>query len=131
VPGLSEELSAYRPTRPVELGKGLENFIDTALPDFTHLTVLLYLMRKARGPCTAGEIAEETGDPKKTIGDVLERFERLEMVQPSAGLFTRKYQLNRQGAKMDLVARLVKLYEHPQAHEAVLRRVLTPKSPRA
>jgi DNA-binding MarR family transcriptional regulator len=131
VPGLSGELNAFQADRPLELGKGIEKFIEAALLDFTHLTVLMYLVRKAEGPCTPGEIAEDIGDPKKTIADVLERFEKLAIVRSSPGLLTRKYLLDRQAAGMELVIRLIKLWEHPQTHGAILHRVLAPKGLRA
>ncbi len=128
MPGLSEHLSSFRGNQQIDLGKNLTGFIDSALPDFTHLTVLMYLVRGARTPVTPGQIADETGDPKKMIQQVLDRLEKHGIVRISSGFLTKKYALDREGAKMELVTRLVKLWEHPQTHEAVLRRVLAPKS---
>ncbi len=126
--GLSDHMGAIRAgQQPIDLGKTMGDFIDQTLPDFTHLTVLMYLVRRAKGPCGIGDIAGETGDPKKTIQEVLDRFEKLGVVRTSSGFLSRKYALDREGPRMELVARLIKLWEHPQSHEAVLRRVLAPK----
>jgi len=128
MPGLSDHMSDIRSSsQPLDLGKSVGEFIDAALPDFTHLTVLMYLVRQAKGPCTVGNIAGETGDPKKTIQDVVARFEKLGVVRSSSGFLSKKYVLDRDGPKMEMVGRLVKLWERPQSHEVILRRVLTPK----
>ena len=130
MPGLSDQLSDFHSSQTVDLGKGLCALIDEALPDFTHLTVLMFLIRSAKGPVTVGEIAEATGDPKKAIGAVVDRFEKQGLVRCSTGFLSRKYAVDRESIKMELIGRLVKLWEHPQSHEAVLRRVLAPKSRR-
>jgi hypothetical protein len=130
VPGLSDQLSSFHSSQTVDLGKGLCALIDEALPDFTHLTVLMYLTRNAKGPVTVGEVADQTGDPKKAIQAVLDRFEKQGIVRCSVGFLSRKYAVDRESLKMELIGRLVKLWEHPQSHEAVLRRVLAPKSAR-
>ena len=124
---MTDHLSSMRNTQQIDLGKSMGEFIDSALPDFTHLTVLMYLVRQAKGPCSCGGIAGETSDPKRLIQGVLDRFEKMGLVRVSSGFLSKKYALDRDGAKMDLVSRLVKLWEHPQSHEVVLRRVLTPK----
>jgi hypothetical protein len=127
MPGLSEELGALGARKQLDLGKAMNGFLAEALPDFPHFTVLMYLVRQAKEPCSAGDVAAVTNDPKKLIQDVLDRFARLELVRTSGGLFGRKYSFERQGPRSDLVYRLIKLWEHPQAHEAVLRRILGTK----
>ena len=132
MPGYSDYLNDFRGSgaQPLDLGKAIGGFIDSALPDFTHLTVLMFLVRNAKTPCTAGAIADETGDSKRTVQAVLERFEKHGMVRSVPAFLSKKYALNREGAGMEVVGRLAKLWDHPQSHEAILRRVLAPKAPR-
>jgi hypothetical protein len=127
VPNLYEEMGAVGARKQLDLGKAMDGFIADALPDFPHFTVLMYLVRQAKEPCSAGDIAAVTNDPKKLIQDILDRFLGLELVRTSGGLFGKKYLFERQGPRSELVTRLIKLWEHPQAHEAVLRRILGPK----
>lgn len=125
MPGLAEEMAAFGggKKQKVELGKQLESFLAGALPDFTHMTVLMYMVREARDGCSTGDIAKFIGDPKKVIQAVLDRFLKLEIVRTSGGLF-KKYFFNREGPKAALVHRLLKLWEHPHTHELILKRVL-------
>jgi hypothetical protein len=127
MPDMTDHFSSMRAGQQLDLGKSVGDFIDAALPDFTHLTVLMFLVRQAKAPCTVGDIAGETGDPKRTIQAVVDRFEKMGVVRTSSGFLSKKYALDRDGPRMDMVGRLVKLWEHPQSHEVVLRRVLTPK----
>jgi hypothetical protein len=75
MPGMSEHLGDLRSSQSIELGKGLCGLIDDAFLDFTHLTVLMYLVRTAKGPCGPSDIADVIGDPKKAVQAVLVRFE--------------------------------------------------------
>jgi hypothetical protein len=109
------------------LGATMENFIDTAIVDFTHMTVLIYLVREAKAGCTAGDVSKVIGDPKKVVQRVFDRFKELGMVRVSGGLLSKKYFYEREGPKALLVSKLLKLWEHRQGHEIVLKRVLAPK----
>ena len=127
MPGLGHEMAALGGKKQFSLGPKIEGFIREALPDFAHLTVLMYLVRQAKGGCSAGEVAKFIGDPKKVTQKVLDRFERLEMVRVAGGILGKKYAYERNGPRALLVDRLLKLWEHPQAHDLVLRKILEPK----
>ncbi len=124
MPGLGQEMAAFSGKKQkVELGKQLESFLADALPDFTHLTVLMYMVREARDGRSTGDISKFIGDPKKVIQRVLDCFLKLEIVRTSGGLF-KKFHFNREGPRASLVSRLLKLWEHPQTHDLILKRVL-------
>lgn len=127
--GFTREYKAIRLSQQIELGKGLESFISAALPDFTHMTVLIYLIRQAKDSCSAGDVASTTGDPKAAVQAVLDRFEKLELVRCSQGLLGRKYAFHREGPRAELAIRLIKLWEHPQSHETILRRIFAGRAP--
>jgi DNA-binding MarR family transcriptional regulator len=127
--GFTGEYRAIRLSQQVDLGKGLESLITAALPDFTHMTVLLYLMRQAKDAVSASDVAAATGDPKAAIQAVLDRFEKLELVRCSQGLLGRKYAFHREGPRSELAIRLLKLWEHPQSHEVILRKIFAGKAP--
>jgi DNA-binding transcriptional ArsR family regulator len=125
MPGLGEELASFRARSPeIELGRNLEDFISEVLPDFTHFTVLMFLVRQARGFVSAGDVAEITGDSKGTVRAVLELFKERGLVEVSGGFLSTKYAYRRDGPKAELVVRLLKLWEHSQTHQAVLCRLL-------
>jgi DNA-binding transcriptional ArsR family regulator len=125
MPGLSDELASLGGSRqPLELGKAIEGFIAATLPDFTHFTVLMFLTRQAKGFVSAGDVAEVTGDSKRTVGAVLERFKELGLVEASGGFLSTKYAFKREGQQAELAARLLKLWEHSQTHQIVLCRLL-------
>ncbi|MHC4915629.1 MAG: MarR family transcriptional regulator [Planctomycetota bacterium] len=109
------------------LDKQLEEFIRIALLDFTHMTVLMYMVREAREGCSVGQIAKVTGDSKSVIQRVLDRFDELDMVSRSGGLFSRKYAYDRGGPRAELVSRMIKLWEHRSAHELILQKIFTPR----
>ncbi len=123
MPSLAEDMAAFGGSKELELGKNLKAFIKSALPDFTHMTVLMYMVREAREGCSTGDVAKFIGDPKRVVQKVIDRFLQLEMLRTSGGLF-KKYQFRRDGPRAELVVRLLKLWEHPQTHDAVLKRVL-------
>lgn len=123
MPGLAGDLAAFGGRKELELGKNLEAFIRSALPDFTHMTVLMYMVREAGEGCSTGDIAKFIGDPKRVVQKVIDRFLQLEMLRTTGGLF-KKYVYRRDGPRAELVARMLKLWEHPQTHDAVLKRVL-------
>ena len=127
--GFTGEYRAIRRSQQIELGKGLESFIAAALPDFTHMTVLIFLSRLVKDTCSVGEVAEATGDSKAAVQAVLDRFAKLELVRCSQGLLGRKYAFLRDGARADLAIRLLKLWEHPQAHELILRKIFAGRAP--
>jgi hypothetical protein len=129
MPGYAQQMADFSGKKSgVALGKQIEQFIDQALLDFTHMTVLLYLVREGKSGCTPGGISSVIGDPKKVIQQVLDRFQKLGLVRISGGFLSRKYFYEREGPRAMLVSRLIKLWEHKQAHEVVLKKVLTPKS---
>jgi hypothetical protein len=129
--GFSGEYRAIRLGQQVDLGKGLESFIAAALPDFTHMTVLIYLVRHVKGTCSVGEVASASGDSKAVIQAVLDRFQRLELVRASRGLLGTKYAFARDGVRGDLAIRLLKLWDRPQTHETILRRIVSGEPPAA
>ena len=127
MPGLGKDMAAFGQRQDLQLGRNLEEFISVALRDFTHLTVLMYMVREARAGCSAGDIARITNDPKPEIQAVLDRFRLLNMVREAGGLFARKYMYEREGPRAHLVSALLKLWEHKSTHDEILRRVLAPK----
>ena len=127
MPGLGREMAFLGGKKDLALGPALDRFIAAALLDFTHMTVLMYMVREARGGCSVGDIAKFIGDPKRVIQQVLDRFLGLELVRVSGGIF-KKYAYQREGPRAGLVVKLLKLWEHPEGHQMVLRKILEPKS---
>jgi hypothetical protein len=127
MPGLGQQLAEFGGRGAVQLGKNLEEFISIALRDFTHMTVLMYMVREAREGCTAGDVAGVTSDPKPVIQAVLDRFLQLQLIREAGGFFSKKYIYQREGPRAQLVVNLIKLWEHKGAHEEILRRVLAPR----
>ena len=128
MPGWGQDMAAYGGKKDIQLGKKLDGFIKSALPDFTHMTVLIYLVRGSQEGCTAGNIARLTGDPKREIQKVLDRFKGLELVRVSGGLLNRKYAYEHGSPQAQMVTNLLKLWRHPQSHGVILRKILDPKA---
>jgi hypothetical protein len=110
------------------LGEAMENFIASALLDFTHMTVLIYLVREGRTGVTASDVAKVTGDSRRTVQGVLDLFLQLEIVRLEKKLLGARYHYQREGPRAHLVASLLKLWEHKEGHSLVLKRVLGRKS---
>ena len=128
MPGYAREMADFGARREgASLGKPMESFIDNAIPDFTHMTVLIYLVREGREGVTVGEVSKIIGDPKRVVQAVFERFLKLDMVRVEAKLLSKKYHYQREGARAHLVSKLLKLWEHKEGHEIVLRRILATK----
>lgn len=122
--GMTQEFRAFRAAKQVSLGKGLDGFVASALPDVAHLGVLTYLVHNSKEQHAAAGIAEAVGEPKGAVQDALERFEKLGLVRRASGMLARKYGFAREALSAELAVRLIKLWEHPQTHETVLRAVL-------
>ncbi len=129
MPGLGRDMVKLGGAKKKELvlGTKLEEFISIALLDFTHMTVLMFMVREAGGGCSVGQVAKVTGDSKAAIVKVLDRFEQLKVVRSSGGLFGKKYAYERNGPRAELVSRMIKLWEHRAAHELILKKILAPR----
>jgi hypothetical protein len=129
MPGLAQQMADFGGKREeTSLGKGMEEFIDTAILDFTHMTVLIYILREGRDGVSVGQICSVIGDPRKIVQGVLKHFVELGMLRATGGILSKKYLYEREGPRAHLVSKLMKLWKHKDGHEIVLRRVLAPKS---
>jgi hypothetical protein len=128
MPGFAEQMAEFGSQKEVKLGAQIEAFVDKAVPDFTHMTVLLYLVKETREGQTVGAITKVTGDAKAVVQAVLDRFERLGLLRVSEGFLSRKYAYERENQQAAMVSRLIKLWEHRETHHLILNRVLAPKA---
>ncbi len=127
MPGFAQQMADFssKPEK-VELGKAMDGFISTAIRDFTHMTVLIYLISEGRDGVTVGQISSVIGDPKKVVAGVVKHFEGLGLVRMVGGVLSKKYMYEREGPRAMLVSKLMKLWAHKQGHGVILRKILTP-----
>lgn len=127
MPGLSSGMTGQfrmaQDLRKVDLGKAVDGFLAAAAPDLVHMKVLACLVREAKSPAPAGDIAAVVRASKAEVQAALERFEKLELAKASLGLLGRKYAFLHEGPRSDLAVKIIKLWEHPQTHEAIFRKV--------
>ena len=126
MPGYAQQMADFGGQKQLSLGPQFEAFIDSTLLDFTHMTVLLYMVRHGRDGCSPADIAGITGDSKRVVQKVLQFFEEQGLVRSVGGLLSKKYVYEKEGRQAQLVFNLLKLWEHKQTHELVLRRILAP-----
>lgn len=125
MPGMKDGPAGGGPRQPqVEIDKAVEDLIASALPDFTHFTVLMFLTRQAKGAVRAEDIAAVTGDSRETVGAVLERFGELGLVEAAGGPGPAGCAYRRDGPLAGAVAKLLRYWEHSRTHQTVLCRLL-------
>ena len=116
-------------TRQIPLSPGVESFVRQTLPEVGYLPVLRYLLERGAETSSAGEIAGVTREPKDKVQAALEHFERIGIARSGRSLLGRKYGLLRDGPRSDAAEKLIKLWDHPQTHRAVMA-VVTRNAPK-